>query len=342
MLSPPFIRDYREPGVTFALVPFAADPTTSLAFAEDALRSRLAPGEEMAELFPPIDSSIRSAHATGGLVRSNGAPSGMVLWEPAGPVGVAVRLLYLADGAAVREGYRAVLDLTERAAGPVAFAPGQLAGLSETAEAALMEERGFAPYGRSEMTFPAVAPLPVSSVPADAEVRAVTPSDEAALARLHERAYARHLDRYLAIEDLDPVRDADRQMRGSFSGRWGDLLIPGSTVVTVGGEPVAAVLVARRPTSALVLDAMTEPRRQGRGYGRAALASALRALRERGESRIVLNVTEGNERALRLYGRLGFVRSLGPSKEWYDARRMPVDLPVPPRRQAPGTGSDGR
>jgi ribosomal protein S18 acetylase RimI-like enzyme len=318
--------------VTLSLAPFALDQPTSLALAEEALVHRLAPGEDLRDLLPPLDSAIRSARAMGGLVRSDGTAIGIVVWEPAGPLGVAVRLLYLSRPAASADSYRTVLALIERAAGRVAFLPGPFAGLSAEEESKVMEEQGYASYGRSEMAFPSAAPLP--SVPAlpGVEVRSVREADEPSLARLHESAYRSHLDRYLSIEYLDPVRDADHQLRDFFSGRWGELLASGSTVVVFDGRIVAAALACRRADCALILDVMTDPVYQGRGFGRIALASALRALRDRGEARIVLNVTEGNERAIRLYSHLGFVRTIGPSREWYDARRMPVGFPpVVPR-----------
>ncbi len=329
--------------MTLALVPFAVDQPSSLALAKDALRSRLAPGEELRDLLPPLESSIRSARATGGVLREAGGAEGIVLWEPAGPLGVALRLLYLSPAHARVERYRDALDLATRAAGPVAFAPGPLSGLSPTEEAELMEGRGFAAFGRSEMMFPPTSPVPSVSPLPGTEVRPVRSEDMAELAHLHEAAYRDHLDRFLALEDLDPVRDAQRQVNDYFAGRWGELLAPGSTVVTLAGRPVAAVIAVRRAEHALVIDVMTDPEHQGQGLGRAALVASLQALRHRGESAVVLNVTEGNDRAVRLYQHLGFVRSMGPSVEWYDARRMPVVTPTPrslTRRSRPATPPD--
>lgn len=330
--------------MTLALVPFAIDQPAALALASDALRVRLAPGEDLRDLLPPMESAIRSARATGGLLRSDGATRGIVLWEPAGPLGVAVRLLYMDPQSATEDEYRAALDLAARAAGPIAFVAAPLDGLSRDEESTLMRARGYAPYGRSEMALATTTELPVASEPVGASVRAVRPADEPLLARLHESAYRRHLDRYLSLEDPDPVRDADRQVRDYFTGRWGEVLSPGSTVVTWEGRVVAATLAVRRAAHVLIIDVMTDPLVQGRGFGRAALTHALRALRERDAGRIVLNVTEGNERAIRLYASLGFVRSIGPSTEWYDARRMPVDVPGPAPGQlaVEGSASAGR
>jgi len=330
--------------VTLALVPFAADQPTSLRLAEAALRARLAPGEELRDLFPPLDASIRSSHATGGLVRSSGEARGIVLWEPSGPLGVALRLLYLAPPHASVVDYGAAFDLAARTAGPIAFAPGPLAGLSLQEEQVVFGSRGFAPFGRSELSLPAGSPVPAVPTPPGAEVRSIRRDDAAELARLHEAAYRHHLDRYLALEELDPFRDAERQVEEYFSGRWGELVSAGSTLVTAFGRPVAAVVAVRRPAHALIIDVMADPESQGRGYGRLALAASLSALRDHGDSAIVLNVTEGNERALRLYRGLGFVRSMGPSVEWYDARRMSVEVPGPDpvrRRSAPSVPSAG-
>lgn len=313
--------------MTLALVPFAVDQPTSLALAADALRTRLAPGEDLRDLWPPIDSSIRSARATGGLVRSGGEARGIVVWEKAGPLGVAVRLVYLSPPGADVDGYRALLDLVEHAAGPIAFAPGPLEGLSAGEEATMMTGRGFAPFGRLEMGFPPAAPLPSRASPSTVEARPVRPDDEPLLARLHENAYRNHLDRYLSLEELDPARDADRQLRDYFAGRWGPPMTPGSAVVVVDRHLVAAALAVRRPTQVLIIDVMTDPTLQGKGLGRTALASALQQLRDRGETAIVLNVTASNERAIRLYSHLGFARTMGPSQEWYNARRMRVEIP---------------
>lgn len=315
--------------MTLAIVPFPVDLAASLELAEDALRARLASGEQLSELFPPMASAIRSGRANGGLLRSDGNTEGIVAWVSAGPLGVALRLLHLTPPYARAERYAAALELAERVGGPVAFAPGPLAGLSVEEESKFMRGRGFASYGRSEMVLAPETPVAAHPVPPGVEVRPLRPSDEPLLARLHERAYENHLDRYLALEELDPTRDADRQLRDYFAGRYGTVLTPGSSVATIAGRPVgAAISTHYEPANrALIIDVMTEPARQGIGLGRAVLSDAIRALRERGDASIVLNVTEGNLAAFRLYSRLGFVRTMGPTHEWYDARRIHVTFP---------------
>lgn len=51
-----------------------------------------------------------------------------------------------------------------------------------------------------------------------------------------------------------------------------------------------------------------DPRLEGRGIGRALVLDGLAWLRRRGADRVVVNTQEANERALRLYERLGFRR----------------------------------
>jgi ribosomal protein S18 acetylase RimI-like enzyme len=48
------------------------------------------------------------------------------------------------------------------------------------------------------------------------------------------------------------------------------------------------------------------PELRGHGIGEVLIASSTRALRQRGFELLSLTVTEGNERAVQLYERLGF------------------------------------
>ena len=317
--------------MTLSIAPFPVDLPASLGLAEEALRARLAPGEQLSELFPPMASAIRTGRANGGLLRSEGTTEGIVVWVSAGPLGVALRVLHLAARHAEPARYGEALEMVERVAGPIVFAAGSLAGLTAGEESTLLRGRGWVPYGRSEMTLAAETVVPVRPVPPGVALRPVRSSDEPPLARLHERAYEDHLDRYLALEEVDPARDADRQLRDYFSGRYGEILTPGSSVAVLDGRVVAAALsTASHLTSArraLVIDVMTDPDHRGKGLGRVVLSDAVRALRERGETSIILNVTEGNLAAIRLYTGIGFVRSMGPTHEWYDARRMRVTFP---------------
>ena len=97
--------------MTLSIAPFPSDLPTSLALAEEALGARLAPGEQLADLLPPMASAIRTGRANGGLLRSEGTTEGIVVWVPAGPIGVALRLLHLTPRFATLERYRDAFDL---------------------------------------------------------------------------------------------------------------------------------------------------------------------------------------------------------------------------------------
>ena len=186
-----------------------------------------------------------------------------------------------------------------------------------------MERRGLRPFGRSEMQRVGKAPPAADPLPPGARLRAIGPEDEGELVRLHGAAYRGRFDRYLFLESTDEAEDARALVRDVFGGRWGALSTAGSLGLEADGQLRAAVLSVRRSEGTLIADVMVDPAAQGRGLGRAVLTAVLAALDRAGESPAVLNVTEGNVRAQRLYAHLGFERSLGPSREWYNPRIVP-------------------
>ncbi|HYA54560.1 MAG TPA: hypothetical protein VEG42_03035, partial [Thermoplasmata archaeon] len=151
--------------MTLTVAPFPVDLAESLTLAEAALRSRLAPGERFDDFWPQISSGIRTGRLNGGLLRKEHATCGVATWDPAGPFGVSVRLLYLTPPNATGEGYREALDSVGRVAGAIAFTTGQLSGLNDADERLVMEERGFAPFGRLEMALPVSVSVRTGDVP---------------------------------------------------------------------------------------------------------------------------------------------------------------------------------
>jgi ribosomal protein S18 acetylase RimI-like enzyme len=305
------------------LAPLASDVPSSLVLAREAVLARFDPGVELSELVPVVERQIRDGATQGGLWMHEGRPVGLARWDPAGPVGVAVRDLYLRPPVASQNRYRAFLRSVERAAGPVAFAPA-LPGLTLEEEEATLRSMGYAPYSRSEMRFPPTAVVPAREGGEGTAVRSFRPDDERWLVALHAAAYRNHFDRYLFAEDLDPDRDAELTVRRLIQGRYGEFLPWASIVAEHRGRIIGETIVLALPGRALIADVAVDPPSQGRGIGRAVLVGTVRALRERAAEAIVLAVTEGNRRAVQLYERLGFVRTLGPTREWYSTRRIPV------------------
>ena len=304
------------------LRPISDDPGAAVAFAHAAVRSRHDPVEESAPFLSGIERDVGAGVAHGLLRFEDRRAVGVALWSAPTPLGLTVELLHLAEDRQSTREYGDFLRDIEASVGPVAFAPGRLAGLADGDERSLMESLGFAMFARSEMRFPPEAPTP------DARevdgLRTVRPEDEPGLQQLHRRAYRDQIDRFLFQLDPDPEKDSAAGIREIFDGRWGESLAWASFVVPESSFVVAATLVTRAPYGPLIAHVMVDPSRQGRGLGRAVLTATVRALRARGESVIVLNVTEGNTRAIRLYERLGFVRTLGPSHGWYSLARVPV------------------
>jgi len=100
--------------------------------------------------------------------------------------------------------------------------------------------------------------------------------------------------------------------------------------------------VVRASYGPLLISVMVDPSAQGRGIGRTLVLANLHALRARGETFAALNVTEGNDRAVRLYEHLGFVRSLGPEHAWYSVAAVPAGPGDPSRDPGPMATGSGR
>jgi ribosomal protein S18 acetylase RimI-like enzyme len=306
------------------LRPLSSDRVTAVALARMAILSRNDPEAETGPFLSMVERDVADGSATGVLRVDGERVNGIALWELPTELGATVQVLYLVEGTQTPERYRDFLREIAAIAGPVAFAPGRFAGLSDAEEEETMRGLGFARFARSEMRLPPESPAPEVPSVALSELRVYRPDDLSTVTRLHQRAYEGQFDRYLFLTDPDPGRNAELEMQGIVGGRWGEFLPWASWVVDGRDGVVAASLVVRAPYGPLIADVMVDPSLRGRRLGGAVVASTIRALRARGESVIVLNVTDGNRRAVRLYERLGFVRSLGPSYGWYSTARIPI------------------
>jgi ribosomal protein S18 acetylase RimI-like enzyme len=327
-----------EPAVSWTTLDRDPEATERLGRAALALATRSAngPTEESSEGFA---ATVERAQLSGALLRDGPHTIGLACWQRTGRVGLSVGPVALDPAEATPERYLLLLRELERREGPIAFVAGPLLGLEAPAELRTMREAGYARYGRMEMVFHPERPLPSRSPsPPGTIQRRLTPADETALAALHARAYRNTFDRYLFLEEEDDAEDALLLVRGVLSGRWGEFSASGSWGTFLGEHLVGATLVARRPTGPLILDVMVDPELRGRGLGRATLSATVESLAREGSEAIYLNVTEGNDPALRLYRGLGFVVTLGPTHDWYNTRRIPVSPYV---AETSGVGGDG-
>lgn len=311
--------------LTFRAVSERVD--AALTLLSEALRAYALPGEDVEGQLGRLGALVREGGAEGIVAEGSGEAVGLALWDDDNAIGRTLEFVYLVDGRRSLAQYAALVDAATPSDRPLAFAPGQLAGVPEVEVDAFFRGRGFARFGRSEMRYPPEAPTPPETAPPGLELRSPTLADSEALARLHARAFATEFDRYLFVQHADPLEDARLLVRQTFEGRWGEFLGFASVLATDAGAVVGACLVTRAPYGPLLVDVATDPERQGRGIGSAIVRASIGRLRSRGESVIVLNVTEGNGPALRAYERIGFVRTLGPGWGYYSTRAIPVPGP---------------
>ncbi len=302
----------------YSLLPLSDDPAAATFLAARAAEARVKPGFDGGAQAPVLARAVGTSPHLGRLIVSRRRAVGIALWSSRPSLlGLRLAWLHLTGEHASTDTYRWAVDEVDRTVAGVAFAAGPLAGLAPEDEERTMRSLRFAPFARSEMALERSVERPISPRDPGVRVRRVRPEDEAALARLHEEAYRGRFDRYLFLEDVDPRRDALRHTADMMHGRWGPLLPEGSMVAEEDGRVVGGVLTVRTPRGPLIVDVETVPDRVGRGIARAALSSALYGLAPYGIGRPFLNVTDANRRAYRLYEGLGFVRRLGPSREWY-------------------------
>lgn len=310
------------------LAPLTSDLPAAIELCRQAIVAaftRSGPADDAEPRIATLTERIRTGQLTEGrLCRLRGEAVGLALWDTGHPRGIIVQALYLKPGVARPPTYEAFLDALGVLVGPSVFSPGGLVGLSDEEESALMRTRGYERFSRSEMRWSPRVELPPLGTPIGIEIRPVDAQDEPAVSALHLAAFGGTFDQYMYLSDPDPVTDAHRGVREMISGRYGEFLGWASAMAESRGRPVGASLVVRAPYGPLLISVMVERAAQGSGIGRALVLANLHALRARGESVAVLNVTEGNARAVRLYEHLGFVRTLGPEHSWYSRAAVPV------------------
>jgi GNAT superfamily N-acetyltransferase len=151
-----------------------------------------------------------------------------------------------------------------------------------------------------------VAPLP-NNAAIDRDfpipIRNVTPDDLPALAELLVVAYAG------TVDDLQqtPAEALVELEQHTVGGLVGEPLWDCSLVAVEAAVPVAVVLTTEEKGCPLFPYVFTHPSIQRRGVATALLQRAMKALHKKGYDRVRLRVAVENDRALRVYKRLGFV-----------------------------------
>lgn len=331
------------------LVPLVEDVEAAVGLATEALEHAArteTPPQDPAPIVTWATERIRAGSIEGRLMSTGPRARGLVLWEGTPELGREVKVVHLDGESRSPALYATLLGLAEREAGPFSLLPASWKGLTVTEEETLLLDRGYLRFARSEMRLPAEAAVPSAPAPSSWAMRPVRRDDEPVLTALHAAAFRGHFDSYLFRSEPDPVRDSAVAVHDMLTGRWGEFLPWASFLAsTTEGSPLGSSMFVRAPYGPLLVSLQVDPSAQGRGIGRALTIASVRALRERRETVIALNVTEGNAPAVHLYESLGFVRSIGPGWKWYSARLVPVGpdgVPNRPRVPAPdGFGSTG-
>ena len=135
----------------------------------------------------------------------------------------------------------------------------------------------------------------------------VAPIDLAELPAVGRLMY----DSYLNTIDYDneTIEDAEQEVIQTFGGKYGDVLQYCSLVAKdCDGTMMSAVVftATSEELPPLLAFAMTRPLFQGRKLSATLILKALDLLSSRGVMQCDLVVTEGNDRAIRLYQKIGF------------------------------------
>ena len=131
--------------------------------------------------------------------------------------------------------------------------------------------------------------------------------DAEGLARLMLDAYRGTID-----DGGETLDEAKGEVAKLLAGQYGQLDRGASSLFSADGTFVAATIITRDATKiatgeAFLAFSMTAPNWKRRGLARVGLVRAISVLSQRGEPRLHLLVTQGNEPAARLYRDLGFV-----------------------------------
>ncbi|MCI4369105.1 MAG: GNAT family N-acetyltransferase [Thermoplasmata archaeon] len=165
--------------------------------------------------------------------------------------------------------------------------------------------RGYQFVQRLSMRFPAEAGLPTPGA-TGVTVRPLTIEDEPKVVRLLWAAYDDNpVERALFVRHRDRGQDMAWGARLLLHGELGPWLSDASFTIPADSLLAAATIV-NRFHGVLITEVVTHPEHRRRGYAERLLVETIKAVRANGWEPPRLVVTRQNERAFRLYERLGF------------------------------------
>ncbi|MGA7846157.1 MAG: GNAT family N-acetyltransferase [Thermoplasmata archaeon] len=288
-----------------------------------------------AEELSSLRKKIFERKAEGGVLQgARGHLEGLAIWETVGTKGRRVGPIQLEKKCQNPSDWKrfltALLDSTDPA-GPVLLFNSSLPGFPEADAAEFLAPRGFLPYHRYGLAFPAQAPLPPDAVKPlqSGRVRNVSPADLEGLAELSAASYANSIDLFLFAREDDEMQEARRLLRTVFEGQYGTFLTHASFGLEIDGVIRGATLVTDRTQYKLIADVEVHPRFQGHGHARRLIRATLQAVSPDATAPLVLAVTRENVAAYELYRHLGFVVQDGPFTFWANPAALGISPPAP-------------
>ncbi len=124
--------------------------------------------------------------------------------------------------------------------------------------------------------------------------------------------YDGHMEQQFGLHS-GPEDEWREYVAAIFKGESGQYMPDASYVSLDDGQIVGAVIITHWMGMPLVAEVGVWKERRGRGLGRALLQAAMNRLADRGESRLALYVTVGNDPAISLYRSMGFAQVGGQS-----------------------------
>jgi ribosomal protein S18 acetylase RimI-like enzyme len=190
-------------------------------------------------------------------------------------------------------------------AGGAATITGQFEDVYEPAFASLGFRRLFA---RMRME----APTRRSAAAANIKMQPPEEAEVLGLTTFLMDVYEGHMEQQHGIH-VGPEEEWRGYVAGLFKGDSGEYMPDASYVALEGSRIIGAILVTHWMGTPLVAELGVAKDRRGKGIGRDLLQASMHRLAARDEPRLALYVTVGNDPAIALYRKIGFVQVGGQS-----------------------------
>lgn len=154
------------------------------------------------------------------------------------------------------------------------------------------------------------APTTKQSLSSGVRLQPPEEKEIAGLTKFLMGVYDGHLEQQFGMH-VGPEEEWRGYVAGILKGEVGQFLPDASFVRLEGSRLVGAILITHWMGMPLVAELGVARDRRGRGLGRVLLQTSMNRLADRGEPRLALYSTVGNDPAIHLYRSMGFVQAGG-------------------------------